>query len=420
MAIQGLRDTSNFVANERPENWRQGLLLLYPNSAEAGKAPLTALTSLMKTRSVDDPAYHWFEKSLDDRRFALHATSGDLTAPAAGTVDTITLASGETAKTLKAGDLLRVEHTGEILFVNADPASDTSFTVIRGFASTTPTAVDANGANVNPNLVVMGSAFEEGSLAPTGINFDPTEVYNYCQIFRSSLELTGTAIQTRLRTEDAVKEAKRECLEYIGVDMERAFFFGKRSTTTRNGKPQRTTNGLINYIPSGNTYSFASQTVTMAQIEAQMLEAFRYGSSQKMIFAGNRAIMALGTCIRKNTSAQWQIREGVKEYGMEVMKLTSPFGELTIKSHPLFNQMASSTNGASSQYYAADTWMWLLDMSNIQYVYVRERDLKYMDDQEANGMDGMKAGYLAECGLEVHHASTHSLWKNMYSGAADS
>ncbi len=76
MAIQGLRDTSDFtVTGQRPENWREGMLLLDPN----GMTPLTGLTSAMKKRVTDDALFHWFEKSLETRRVELHATNGDLT-----------------------------------------------------------------------------------------------------------------------------------------------------------------------------------------------------------------------------------------------------------------------------------------------------------------------------------------------------
>src|SRR5690554_2956834 len=101
MAINGLRDTSNFVANQRPENWRQTLLLLYPNSAEAGKAPLTALTSLMKEESTDDPVFHWWEKALDDRRLQLAENLDTSTGTQAIDVD----ATFKSAKIVKAGDV---------------------------------------------------------------------------------------------------------------------------------------------------------------------------------------------------------------------------------------------------------------------------------------------------------------------------
>lgn len=54
MAINGLRTTANFVTDQRPKNWRETILLLYPN----GKAPLTALTSLMKSEKTDDPEFN--------------------------------------------------------------------------------------------------------------------------------------------------------------------------------------------------------------------------------------------------------------------------------------------------------------------------------------------------------------------------
>lgn len=422
--MQGLRDTSNFVTNEAPENWRQGLLLLYPNSAKAAKAPLTALTSLLKERSVDDPRFHWWEKELDDRRLSLHATTayagGDIAASAADSVETWVLASGNNAKTFVQNDLLRVEQTGEIVRVYSDPVSDTEIIVVRGACGSTPAAVDPNGANVNPNLLAIGNAFEEGSLPPTGVNYDPTEYYNFTQIFRRTFEVTRTASKTKLRTVDAITEAKRECLEYTSIDMERALLLGKRSTGTQNGRPRRTTAGVINQIDANNVYSFSSGVVQMSVLEEQMFTLFKYGSSEKMSLCGNRALLAIGQCVRKNAAAQWIIKDGVKEFGMSVTKLTCPFGELTFKSHPLMTQTAGGTNAGSSAYYGMDSWSFNLDMDDITYVYLTDSDLDYEADLQANGMDGMQSGYIAECGLELHFGKAHSLWKQMQSGAVDS
>ena len=61
---QGLRGSTSFGADgslaRRPENWREMILMLYPN----GQAPLTALTALMSSESTTDPIYHWFEKVM--------------------------------------------------------------------------------------------------------------------------------------------------------------------------------------------------------------------------------------------------------------------------------------------------------------------------------------------------------------------
>lgn len=61
MSITGLRTTENFSPSEvRPKNWREGILLQYPN----GAFPLFALTSQMRKESTDDPEFNWFENAL--------------------------------------------------------------------------------------------------------------------------------------------------------------------------------------------------------------------------------------------------------------------------------------------------------------------------------------------------------------------
>lgn len=411
MAIQGLRDTMNFAANERPENWRQMLNYLYPN----GKLPLTALTGAMKESSTDDPVFHWWEKALDDRRIALHATSGDLDAPAAGTVQNLTLTAASNAITFVKNDILIVEQTDEQLLVYSDPTSNTSITVVRGANGTTPTAVDANGVGINPNLLCIGSAFEEGSLAPTGVSYDPTERYNYTQIFRRTLEITRTASKTRLRTVPAVKEARRECLEYIGVDMERAFWLGVRSASVRNNKPVRTSAGIYNQMASANIRPMGG-SVDMDTLESELELIFREGSNEKMVFAGNKMLSALGQVVRKNS--QYNISSGEKEYGMKVTRLTTPFGDLVFKTHPLFTQNTGGTT-TGADYYGMNTWAFILDMDEIEYRYLKESDLKYEGDLRAVGQDAIKAGYIAECGIELHHPSVHFLWTEFNRGIED-
>lgn len=412
MTIQGLRHTGNFAANERPENWREGLLMLYPNSAEAAKAPLTALTSKMKSRSVDDPIYHWWEKELDDRRLAL---SADLT------TSNTTIAVSSRASTLKEGDVLMVEQTGEIMHVVQNPTSDTSIVVTRGIGNSgTGVVLDYDGANINFNILVVGSAYEEGSMAPSGINFDPTELSNYTQIFRNTLEMTRTASKTRLRTTDQVKEAKRETLELVGVDMERAFWFGKKHATTKNGKPMRFTAGVrdqINSIAPGNIKTW-STAITMDLLEAEFLNIFKYGSSEKMMIGGNRALLTIGQILRKNSS--WQITGGEKEFGMKVTRITSPFGELVFLAHPLFTQSGGGADIATTgSYPGLSASAAILDMAQIGYVHLTGDDLRYEPDLKSNGLDGMKSGYIAECGLELSHAKSHFWWNNMSAADTD-
>jgi len=406
MAIQGLRDTTNFVTDQRPKNWREGVMLLKPN----GMAPLTALTSMMKKRKVDDPEFYWWEKGMQTRRVALGADVADATA---GTTTTLTLTSGGLG--FKAGDLLKSEESSEIMRVYSDPTSDTSLVVQRGFSGSTTEAINYDGSGVNPNLICIGSAFEEGSLAPTGVSHDPSKIYNYTQIFRSTLEATRTAAKTRLRTGDSIKEAKREAMEDMMNDVERALWFGKRSESTLNGKPIRTMDGVISKITT-NVVTNTDGSFSMAELEGWMETAFQYGSSEKMGFCGNRVLTAMQQVLRKN--AAWQFQSGVKEFGMNVTRLTCPFGEIVLKSHPLFNQMTGGTN--TTAYYGYNSSLVILDMENLKYVTFQDDDIKYQKDLQANGLDGEKSGYLGELSMELGLEKTHMVIHRLNSGVADS
>ena len=407
MSIQGLRTTSDFATDERPKNWREGILLLQPN----GTAPLTALTSAMKKRSVDDPEFYWWEKSMSSRRAALGANVADA---ASGTLTTVTLVSGGLG--FKAGDLLRFEQTGEIVRVAADPTADTSLVVQRGFSGTTTEAVTYAGAGVNPYMQCIGSAFPEGSLPPTGVSRNPTKVYNLTQIFRSTLEATRTAMKTRLRTGDSVKEAKRECSQDMMNDVERALWFGKRAETTLEGKPLRTMDGVLAKIAT-NVVTNTDGSFNMTELEGWLETAFDKGSSEKMGFCGNRVVTAINQCIRRNTS--YQLMQGQKEYGMNISRLITPYGELILKTHPLFNQMVGGTTGGSA-YYGMNSSLVILDMANLKYVTFKDDDIKYEKDLQSNGLDGQKSGFIGEISMEVAHEETHMVIHRMNSGVADS
>jgi hypothetical protein len=55
-----MRGNGDWVDDQRPKNWREKVLFLYPN----GDAPLTAIMSKMKEESTTDPEYSWWTKSL--------------------------------------------------------------------------------------------------------------------------------------------------------------------------------------------------------------------------------------------------------------------------------------------------------------------------------------------------------------------
>jgi len=92
MAFMGMRGTGDWVTNQRPQNWREQILYLYPN----GQAPLTAMLSMMKGEATDDPHFHWWTENV-----------GSVGGTVSGIYTTPDLATAYTAGGV-AGDVLYV------------------------------------------------------------------------------------------------------------------------------------------------------------------------------------------------------------------------------------------------------------------------------------------------------------------------
>ena len=121
-------------------------------------------------------------------------------------------------------------------------------------------------------------------------------------------------------------------------------------------------------------------------------------------------MLAIQRAIRKN--ADYQLMQGQKEFGMNVSRLVSPFGELVLKTHPLFNELTSG-----SDYAAVDSWLIVVDQQELHYRYVD--DTQYQAKLQDNGLDGLQSGYLTEAGLEVHFPTAHYILKNVSNGIVD-
>jgi hypothetical protein len=188
MALLGLRGTGAFAttgtpgsSDQRPKNWREMMLLLFPN----GEMPLTALLSKLASQGTDDPEFNWWEKGLPTQRTLINNGAGYASGATSIVVDDGSI--------FKKGHVVMVERTGEIMFVTADPSTNT-LTVSRGKGETAAAAI----VDDDP-LLIIGTVYEEGADSPNIVTYSPTKVFNYCQIFRTSLGQTRTAKKTRLR-----------------------------------------------------------------------------------------------------------------------------------------------------------------------------------------------------------------------------
>ena len=374
-----------------------------------GTVPLYAMLNALKKTTVDNPRFSWFEKAHQVQRHTLGAGLNNT----AGAAD-LTLTAG--ALSLRAGMILMVEHTQELLRINTTPTVDTTVNVTRGFAGTTVTTVTL-GTAVNPNLLVVGSAFAENSTAPAPLSFEEEELFNYTQIFRNTYAMSNTAQATQLYYEkEPIKKSRQECYDLHLQSIERSIWFGERSQVASSGSsgPIRSTRGIDFSIPAGNKL-VADDTFTYGEFENMLAQIFRRGSETKVLFTGNRGLLTLGQAARLASEYKIDV-SNVTKYGIAFKEFITPFGTLLCKTHPQFKMVP---NGASNTTWnSLDSTAYVLDMDNIELAVLKGRDTMHQENMQTPGQDGKLNGYISELGVKVKDPETHFKISNLRTAAA--
>jgi hypothetical protein len=411
----GMRGTGDWVADQRPMNWRQQILKLYPN----GMAPLTAILSMMGSKRVDDPQFHWWTQTqgtvqgdvegiYDDAGLTV-AYGGAGVAGDAYFVQVTTLL----AMYIRTGHQILLRYTADYsVDVNAK-VTDVTRGAVNSVLAIRLLEDDDNGVGGTydlqdcDNFKIIGNINPEGGEMPDAIAQNPTKVYNYTQIFRTPLSITRTARKTRLRTGNDYQKAKAECLEMHSWEMEMAYIFGIRTENTGdNGKPERTTNGVIPFIntyASGNVDDFTTNATYSGQtwaaggekwLKAMLELIFRYGAEDKLCLCGSGFLLGIDELAM--TGGQVNLSPGQKSYGMNIREWLTPFGSIYIKTHPLFSYDATTRNMGI-----------ILEPKELEYKYIDDTAFYGESSSKIHSegygqrrIDGTNEEYLTECGLE--------------------
>ena len=411
MAFLGMRGTGDWVTDERPKHYREGILRLYPN----GDAPLTAIMSKMKTKPVTDPEYKWWTKGLPTQ--ACDVTNV-FTDQGLSTAYTTGGAIGQILYVnIAAADVPQFRAGHQILLRNSDNYQDdcnakVMATAINGASSfltvkllqadpTTTGIADCDRA------LIIGTINAEGAYMPSAVSYAPTKFSNYTQIFRNSLSITGTARATKIRTYDQYLEQKRETLELHSIEMEKAALWGIATETIgENGKPERTSCGLIPFIVAngGVVKDFSLDTDVSGDtwlasgedwLDSYLEQIFRYGSGDRLAFCGSQGILAINRLVKNNGTYQFTAK--TMDYGIQVTEWVTPFGTIYLKRHPLFSYETTNRNS-----------MVIFDPADLAWCPIEGRDTKFYGekDQQNTGegrKDATDEEYLTEGGFEFHH-----------------
>ena len=411
----GMRGNGDWVHDQRPLNWRQQILYLYPN----GTAPLTAILSMLGSESVDDPQFQWWTQEQA-------SVGGAVIGPGVYTLPDLSVAyagggnEGDVVYVVvdhALGDRIREGHQ-ILLRVAANYAVDVVGKVT-GVARTNVTAVlavklledDDNDANDDlqlcDNFKIIGNINPEGGEMPDAIALNPTKVYNYTQIFRTPLSITRTARKARLRTGDQYQKAKSEALEMHSWEMELAFLWGIRTENIGdNGKPERTTMGVINFIRQFAAANCDDYTLNATYagmdwdqggetwLKAMLEQIFRFGAEEKLCLCGSGFLLGIDALASYN--GYINLKPAEKTYGLQIRSWLTPFGTIHLKTHPLFSYDATTRNMGLVIEPKEMTYRYIDDTA-----FYGESSAKTHPEGYGNRrLDGTNEEYLTECGLE--------------------
>jgi len=411
----GMRGTGDWVANQRPQSWREQILYLYPN----GMAPLTALLSMMSSEQVNDPVFNWWTQA---QTTVGGAVAGIFTLPDLSAAYVTGGVAGDVVYvviTTTLGNRIREGH--QILLRDAsDYRVDVVGKVIgvtRGGVNTTLAVRLLEADDNSPahdlsdcdTFKIIGNINPEGGEMPDAIALNPVQVYNCTQIYRTPLSMTRTALKTKLRTPEQRAKAKSEALEMHSWEMELSFLWGVMTQGIGdNGKPERTTMGVINFIRQYAAANCDDYTLNVTYtgldwnaaggggtwLRAMLEQIFRYGAEEKLCLCGSGALLGIEALAM--AEGQMSLNTGQTAYGMKLREWVTPFGSIYLKTHPLFSFDETTRN-----------MMVILEPKELGYRYIDDTDFYGENTSKthplgygARRVDGINEEFLTEAGLE--------------------
>jgi len=319
MAVKGVFASDSGIQGGKRGDFADAILMTQPT----GSAPMLALTSGMESINASDTVVTWFEENHMAGRISITNNAG------VGTSLIIADASQ-----IVPGAVVLVEASGEYVFVDA--VAGLTLTVTRGLGGTTVTAIDGSGTPQPAQKI--GTAHEEGSSKPVSIANLGFPVFNYMQIFRNSWDVTGTAEAVDYRTGDIKSKNRADAAIIHAEDMERSMIFGIRSIAINNNKPFRTMHGIVNQLTTNVQSQGANFTwdIFDAFLQAIFEKNIKGKPNERIAFCGNTVIRVVNKLAQIN--GRIEIETGHTEFGLKVTKWITPYGDVSLMTHPLFNE----------------------------------------------------------------------------------
>jgi len=419
--INQLFTTGDLTQDLAKKSFAGMITRLMPN----GSAPLFALTSMITSETAVQVEHGFFTKTM---------VFPEVTIDGAKTTET-TLVVGNSDQMLP-GMILRNNTTTENMIVNTIP-DGVSITVSRNLGGTAFATIADTEV-----LVQVGNAFEEASDRPTAMSIAPVRITNLTQIFRNTWALSGSAESTQVIAGDTnTAENRQDCAAFHAADIEKALFFGVKSSGTRNGQPFRTMDGLVNTIGNAAFYppiyggavnifdalgngfgggadgddNPADNKTNYSELEAMLDTVSNQatdpkGANERVLFCGGTAVRVINQIGRLNGT--YHLVDGQTNFGLRFKTLTMPRATFRIIEHPLFN-----SNLVWSKMAIA------VDLATFKLAYLGNRKTSSKEFNTSgnvasdNGIDAIGGTLTTECTTQVKNPPANCVIYNLTEGS---
>lgn len=385
-AVAGLLSVQSAQTNDLVGEFQETIFIRNSKGIGSGST-LFALMARLAVEQADNTEFNWWERDPVRKTLYSNAAATDV-----ATTLTFDDGSGNAVwQLLAAGHVLRNDNTGEYVLVTATP-SDANVTVKRDFANGPG---DTTGVAITDNdvwtIITLGK--DEGAL-PTRASYEEPELNtNYIQTFNSTVEVTNAFKGSVLRTDidGPLRDRRIQALERISRDIEMAFLMGvKMRNTGTNGYEYFTGGiydtlnqaGLTDNILNGN----GGTGVTLAVVNAWLESFMTVGSEAKLALCGPKAYRVFSDFANSATNG-YRIMQSETVFGMHIVTINTPFGELSLAYHPLLREAT-----------ALNDWMFVVDL---QLLVQKSFEPLFLEPNiQTPGQDSYKEQYRAKLGLK--------------------
>lgn len=424
-----------------------------------GNTPLLYLLSLMDKNETDKPKFDWYEgrqtqvssttitsgaiASGGAGPFANAANSAsEAAAGFTWTADTVYNVYVTSNTRFRVDDVIwlrRVPNAAATAYLElkgiVTEVVDGSTTRLKVMALVSVASVSNDTDAQSIDVVLIGKAAPEGDTSRSGGLELPIEPENYTQIFREAFDSTGTALKAGMEWDETgpYKTMARQNMFRICEAMEGALYFGVRkvdSVVNQRGKtvPRRFTGGLLWFLEqwekgnTGNGGAFdyrpngidltavnwetnndkriikINGSMSIEQFEIIMERAFMDqlpGASEKLMQCGNGFMSIFQKYCKAQSITTRNLQTKEDSYGMSITRWTSPWGELVLKTHPMWNRTQHNQSA------------FVVDVPCLEWRDLTDRELTLLANRQGNDEDCRRDEWLGEGGLQCKFPENH-------------